>query len=125
MERLPDQSAEFKLLDDTAERPKLSPQLVAAAAAAAKPKSPVAAGKGAIPGRPRTVKGRGNRVHASEKRSPKTLEETLEILGADLLQIEGAKQKPVSGGAVRHLDVKVQKNSAFSRLLDRLAERKG
>jgi hypothetical protein len=127
MERLPDQSAEFKLLDDTAERPKLSPQLVAAAAAAAKPKSPVAGGKGAfhIPGRPRTVKGRGNRVQASEKRSPKTLEETLEILGADELQIEGAKRKPVSGAAVRHLDVKVQKNSAFSRLLDRLAERKG
>jgi hypothetical protein len=127
MERLPDQSAEFKLLDDTAERPKLSPQLVAAAAAAAKPKSAVAGGKGAfhIPGRPRTVKGRGNRVQASEKRSPKTLEETLEILGADELQIEGAKKKPVSGGAVRHLDVKVQKNSAFSRLLDRLAERKG
>jgi hypothetical protein len=124
MERLPDQSAEFKLLDDTAERPKLSPQLAAAAAAAAKPKSP-AAGKGAfhIPGRPRTVKGRGNRVQASERRSPKTLEETLEILGADQLQIEGAK-KPVSGGAVRHLEVKVQKNSAFSRLLDRLAERK-
>jgi hypothetical protein len=127
MERLPDQSAEFKLLDDTAERPKLSPQLVAAAAAAAKPKSPVAAGKGAlpIPGRPRIVKGRGNRVQASEKRSPKTLEETLEILGADQLQIEGAKQKPASAGTVRHLDVKVQKNSAFSRLLDRLAERKG
>ena len=62
-------------------------------------------------------------VYASEKRSPKTLEETLEILGADQLQIEGAKKKPASGGEVRHLDVKVQKNSAFSRLLDRLAER--
>ena len=125
--RLPDQSAEFKLLEDTAERPKLSSQLVAAAAATAKPKSPVAAGKGAlpIPGRPRIVKGRGNRVHASEKRSEKTLEETLEILGADQLQIEGTKKKPVSAGTVRHLDVKVQKNSAFSRLLDRLAERKG
>ncbi len=72
----------------------------------------------------RPVKGRGNRVHASEKRSPKTLEETLEILGADELQIEGAKKKkPVSDGAVRHVEVKVQKNSAFSRLLDRLAER--
>jgi hypothetical protein len=110
-ERLPEQSAEFKLLDDTAGRPKSS----GAAGKAALP----------IPGRPRIAKGRGNRVHASEKRSPKTLEETLEILGADQLQIEGAKKKLTSNGPVRHLDVKVQKNSAFSRLLDRLAERKG
>ena len=109
IERLPDQSAEFKLLEDTAERPKLSPDVVARTPA---PRA------GA-----RSVKGRGNRVHASERRSPKTLEETLEILGADQLQIEGAKKKPAGDAAVRHLDVKVQKNSAFSRLLDRLAER--
>ena len=122
IERLPEQSAEFKLLEDTAERPKLSPGLIAAAAQAAKPKT-AAAGKAVPRAAAKPVKGRGNRVHASERRSPKTLEETLEILGADQLQIEGAKKKPASDGAVRHLDVKVQKNSAFSRLLDRLAER--
>jgi hypothetical protein len=121
-ERLPDQSAEFKLLEDTAERPKLSPDLVAAAAEAAKPKAP-AARKPAPRVGGKSAKFRGNRVHANEKRSEKTLEETLEILGADLLQIEGAKRKPAGEGAVRHLDVKVQKNSVFSRLLDRLAER--
>jgi hypothetical protein len=125
IERIPDQSAEFKLLEDTAERPKLSPDLVAAAAAAAeaaKPKAP-AARKPAPRVGGKSAKFRGNRVHASEKRSPKTLEETLEILGADQLQIEGAKRKPASDGPVRHLDMKVRKNSAFSRLLDRLAER--
>jgi hypothetical protein len=115
-ERLPDQSAEFKLLDDTAERRKPAADVVT-------PKPAVAAAKVAPRAGARPVKGRGNRVHASEKRSPKTLEETLEILGADLLQIEGAKKKPARDGAVRHLDVKVQKNSALSRLLDRLAER--
>jgi hypothetical protein len=62
-------------------------------------------------------------VNAHEKRAPKTLEETLEILGADQLQIEGSRNKLVSGGAIRHVDMKVQKNSPFSRLLDRLAER--
>jgi hypothetical protein len=122
IERLPDESAEFKLLEDTAERPKLSADLVAAAAEAAKPKAPVA-GKGTPRVGGKSAKFRGNRVHASEKRSPKTLEETLEILGADQLQIEGAKRKPASDGPVRHLDMKVRKNSAFSRLLDRLAER--
>jgi len=126
-ERLPDQSAEFKLLDDTAETPMLSTALDAAFGATTTPSAkakPAAAGaKGPIPGRPRVVKNRGNRVHANEKRGPKTLEETLEILGADQLQMEGAKKKRTSDSPVRHLDVKVQKNSAFSRLLDRLAER--
>lgn len=122
LERLPDQSAEFKLLDDTAARPKLPADRVAPAAAV-KPQAPVATGKAAARAGARAVKGRGNRVQAAEMRSPKTLEETLEILGADQLQIEGAQQKPASDGPVRHLEVKVQRNSALSRLLDRLAER--
>ena len=135
IERLPDQSAEFKLLDDTAETPKLT---VAAAAAAAartagsasvtKPKPAMgraATGRPGAAGRApgKTAKSRGNRVHAQAKRGPQTLEETLEILGADQLQMEGDTKPLVSDGTVRHLDVKVQKNSPFSRLLDRLAER--
>ncbi|HTV78137.1 MAG TPA: hypothetical protein VMF03_07765 [Steroidobacteraceae bacterium] len=125
LERLPDQSAEFKLLDDTAERPKLPAAAAAAAAPApAKPQSPAAA-RPAPRAAAKPLKGRGNRVHASDKHGPKTLEETLEILGADELQIEGAKKrKPTTGGAVGQLAAKSQKNSAFSRLLDRLAERK-
>ena len=74
-----------------------------------------------MPGK--TARSRGNRVQANDKRAPQTLEETLEILGADQLQIEGATRKLVSEGGIRHMDVKVQKNSPFSRLLDRLAER--
>jgi hypothetical protein len=135
-ERLPTHTGEFKLLDDTGNTPK--PAAAASAAKpspAAKPKAgaqPAAAGNAAGGGRPaysgrvpgKTARSRANRVQAHEKRAPQTLEETLEILGADQLQIEGAATKKlVSEGAIRHLDMKVQKNSAFSRLLDRLSER--
>jgi hypothetical protein len=139
-ERLPDRTAEFKLLDDTAETPKLAAGAAAAAASksSAKPKTGTAA-LAAPPGRPRvagavkpgataraagrTVRGRGSRVQAHERRAPQTLEETLEILGADQLQMEGARPKLQSEGPIRHLDMKVQKHSPFSRLLDRLSER--
>jgi hypothetical protein len=117
-ERLPDASAEFKLHDATRETPQLLPDKMPAA----KPKA--APGKTAATGRlgHKGLKGRGHRVNAHEKRAPKTLEETLEILGADELQIEGAKKRAV-GGTVKHQDTKVQKHSPLSRLLDRLAER--
>ena len=74
-----------------------------------------------MPGK--TARLRSNRIPTPEKRAPKTLEETLEILGADQLQIDDGRKKLVSEGGIRHLDMKVQKNSPFSRLLDRLAER--
>jgi hypothetical protein len=134
-ERLPTHTGEFKLLDDTGNTPKPAAPAPAAKAPAAKPKAsapPAAAGNAAGGGRPaysgrvpgKTARSRANRVQAHEKRAPQTLEETLEILGADQLQIEGAATKKlVSEGAIRHLDMKVQKNSAFSRLLDRLSER--
>jgi hypothetical protein len=108
LERLPADSAEFKLLDDVAATPKVS-----AALAAALDGPPTA----------KAVKRRGHRVNAREKRSAKSLEETLEILGADELQIEGSKMKPVCDGAARPREGKAQKNSPFSRLLERLAER--
>lgn len=132
-ERLPTHTGEFKLLDDTANTPKLPAAPVATAKSAdtkPKPGAPATARKavggkpaysGRVPGK--TARSRGNRVQANDKRAPQTLEETLEILGADQLQIEGATRKLVSEGGIRHLDMKVQKNSPFSRLLDRLAER--
>jgi hypothetical protein len=108
LERRPADSAEFKLLDDVAETPKVSAALTAAL------DGPPAA---------KAVKRRSHRVNAREKRSAKSLEETLEILGADELQIEGSKMKPICDGAARPQEVKAQKNSPFSRLLERLAER--
>ncbi len=132
-ERLPERSGEFKLLDDTGNTPKPPMSKPAAAAGRTAPSAgaKTAAGKIAAAGKPaysgrvpgKTARVRANRVQAQEKRAPNTLEETLEILGADQLQMEGAKSKLVSEGGIRHLDIKVQKNSPFSRLLDRLAER--
>jgi hypothetical protein len=136
LERLPDRTGEFKLLDDTGPAPKLpsaaakAPAATASATAAAGKSSAAAKPKSAASGRlgstsrpgAKGAKSRG-RVNAHERRSPQTLEETLEILGAGELQIEGGRKELISEGQIRHLDVKVQKNSPFSRLLDRLAER--
>jgi hypothetical protein len=132
-ERLPERTAEFKLLDDTGPAPALpstAAKAPAAASAATAAKTPIAKPKSAASGRlgstgrapGKTAKARG-RVNANERRSPQTLEETLEILGAGELQMEGARRELISEGQIRHLDVKVQKNSPFTRLLDRLAER--
>ncbi|MDE2138212.1 MAG: hypothetical protein KGJ68_12315, partial [Gammaproteobacteria bacterium] len=63
------------------------------------------------------------RVGARERRGGPTLEETLEILGATELTIEADRGEIVNDTGVRHLQVEVQKNSPFSRLLERLSER--
>ncbi|MFZ0501118.1 MAG: hypothetical protein WAM52_18430, partial [Steroidobacteraceae bacterium] len=63
------------------------------------------------------------RVGARERRTPQTLEETLEILGANELAIDNGRRESVSDTGVRHLHIQVQKNTPFSRLLERLSER--
>lgn len=81
---------------------------------------PQAAGKAAAPaGRAPKVPGR---VRARERRAPQTLEETLEILGAGDLEMDTSGDTSSDTG-VRHLRVEVQKNTPFSRLLERLSER--
>ena len=60
---------------------------------------------------------------ARERRSPQTLEETLEILGASQLAIDDGSGETLNDSGVRHLQVEVQKNSPFSKLLERLSER--
>jgi hypothetical protein len=65
----------------------------------------------------------GSRVRAREKRGPQTLEETLEILGAGELEIDNGNGETLNESGVRHLRVEVQKNTPFSRLLERLSER--
>jgi hypothetical protein len=62
-------------------------------------------------------------VGARERRTPQTLEETLEILGANALAIDNRSSESVNESGVRHLRVEVQKNTPFSRLLERLSER--
>jgi hypothetical protein len=110
---------EFKLIDDKTDDV-VSPSLLAAQAQM-KPAKPAAKGVAS------TVKKKplGRRVRASERRSAQTLEETLEILGAGQLEMDDGRGELLNDSGVRHLRVEIQqpKNSAFSRLLDRLSER--
>jgi len=66
---------------------------------------------------------RPSRVAARDSRGPQTLEETLEILGASHLSMDTGRGEIINDSGVRHLRVEVQKNSPFSKLLERLSER--
>jgi hypothetical protein len=103
---------EFKLIDSDTPAAKL-----------AAPAKPTARAQQATPASAkRNVKG-GNTVRARERRGPQTLEETLEILGAGELEMDNGSGETLNESGVRHLRVEVQKNTPFSRLLERLSER--
>jgi hypothetical protein len=118
---------EFRLIDDDTANKAVSallrgklgatgqPAKVPPAARVTRPTPAAAAGP-----RART---RGGKVGARERRSPQTLEETLEILGASQLTIDDGSGETLNDSGVRHLRVEVQKNSPFSKLLERLSER--
>jgi hypothetical protein len=110
------ETGEFKLID--VHEP---PQLPARRAPTPKPvaKKPAAAAPAAKAHPARS----GGRIGIRERRGGPTLEETLEILGASELTIEDGRGEIVNDTGVRHLRVEVQKNSPFSRLLERLSER--
>ena len=118
---------EFKLIDDDTAKKQVTALLRAKreSASASSPKAAKAPGRpvpaAAASPRPR-VRG-GSKVGARERRSPQTLEETLEILGASELAIDQGSGETLNDTGVRHLRVEVQKNSPFSRLLERLSER--
>jgi len=108
-------SEEFKLFDDDA----------SALSEPAPPPPPVAE-KPAVPAEKRGPVRKNKplgRVRAKEQRSAKTLEETLEILGASELEIDRGTGETLNDTGVRHLRVEVQKNTPFAKLLDRLSER--
>jgi len=107
---------EFKLIDMKDEP---APLPSAARLAAGKPTAKAAARPAAAPA---AARARG-RVGARERRGGPSLEETLEILGATELTIEDDRGELLNDTGVRHLQVEVQKNSPFVRLLDRLSER--
>jgi hypothetical protein len=105
---------EFKLIDSDAVSPGVPPR--AANPKIALPKAPTQSPAARRPLKP-------GRVRAREQRSPHTLEETLEILGAGELEIDNGTGETLNESGVRHLRVQVQKNTPFSRLLERLSER--
>jgi len=114
---------EFKLIDsDDAPKSGAKPAGVATKAAPAKPAAAAARSAPQAVSSKRAVKGGGGRVGARERRGPQTLEETLEILGAGELEVDHGRESMNDTG-VRHLRVEVQKNTPFSRLLERLSER--
>ncbi len=84
--------------------------------------APALAAKSAAPSTPAASK-RAGRVRAREQRSPQTLEETLEILGASELEIDNGSGETLNESGVRHLRVEIQKNTPFRRLIERLSER--
>ena len=101
---------EFKLIDSD-EKPALPTGPAPALAAKSPAPSTHAASK------------RAGRVRAREQRSPQTLEETLEILGASELEIDNGSGETLNESGVRHLRVEIQKNTPFRRLIERLSER--
>jgi hypothetical protein len=66
-------------------------------------------------------------IHANTRAKPKTLEETLEILGAGQLQVADEDKALLNDSGVRHLKVEAgkAKPSKLSRLIERLSERIG
>ena len=128
----PQAEDEFKLIDNDTANTAVAALLQGRAQAPAKPGAkPVPKvvgravrqpGASAAPAKGRTRGGAG-KVGARERRGPQTLEETLEILGASQLQIDDGTGETLNDSGVRHLRVEVQKNSPFSRLLERLSER--
>jgi hypothetical protein len=111
------EAEEFKLIDIDEQELRLP---------AARPLAPKPAAKSPAraPGAAAKPRARGaGRVGMRERRGGPTLEETLEILGASELTIDDGRGEILNDTGVRHLRVEVQKNSPFSRLLERLSER--
>jgi len=121
-DRLPAATSEFKLFDATTEA-----RMLAAEKAATPPPAPLpsaaleATARGPTP--KRGAKRQPGKVGAREKRSPKTLEETLEILGAGDLEIDNGRGELLNDTGVRHLKMSVQKETPFTKLLDKLTDR--
>jgi hypothetical protein len=116
---------EFKLIED--ETPRAAPAPVAAQAPVTQPAAEVSQPAAAAQPPEASVrsapKGSGGKVNARERRTPQTLEETLEILGANELAMDSGTGQSLNDTGVRHLRVEFQKNTPFSRLLERLSER--
>ena len=121
---------EFKLIDSDDQPSSVAPvgKAVAARPAVGKAAPPAPAAARSAPQPPAItkrgpLKAGGGRVGARERRGPQTLEETLEILGAGELEVDNGSGETLNDTGVRHLRVEVQKNTPFSRLLERLSER--
>jgi hypothetical protein len=120
---------EFKLLDDDAAAPPSTSQRPAERPAplarSTKPTQRPAIGRALrqADSAPRVRERPAGKVGPRDRRGAPSLEETLEILGASELSIDNGTGETLNDSGVRHLRVKVQKESPFTRLLERLSER--
>jgi hypothetical protein len=114
---------EFKLIDSDDRPGSSAPAARSAAKPATAPAAPAARSAPQSAPAKRNPPKSGGRVGARERRGPQTLEETLEILGAGELEVDNGRGETLNDTGVRHLRVEVQKNTPFSRLLERLSER--
>jgi len=117
---------EFKLIEDDAAPPTAAQAAAARAAPSAgftKPRPAIGRALRQADSLPRARARPGGKVGARDRRGPQTLEETLEILGASELSIDNGTGGTINDSGVRHLRVQVQKESPFTRLLERLSER--
>ena len=114
---------EFKFIDDAADALPELPSRSREASGDGKPALPTRTGRGA-PGKRAVF--RAGRVHAARKTRQMTLEETLEILGANDLEVDARKKR-----ATDEIEVPAPaappsgKPSKLSRLFERLSERLG
>jgi hypothetical protein len=109
---------EFKLIDSED-----APEIASPRQGAAKPAAPAKSAQQPAAASRRAPKASNGRVRARDSRTPQTLEETLEILGAGELEMDNGTGETMNESGVRHLRVEVQKNTPFGRLLERLSER--
>jgi len=141
-DKITQETSEFKLFDDSqklavrnaqpaepapaakAEIAATGESAKAAQPAIRKPQPGAAPRAGAsYPGKRAVVRSAPGRVGARERRSPRTLEETLEILGADELEIDQGRGVVLKDRASHQKKAEVRKNSPFTKLLERLADR--
>ena len=114
---------EFKLIDsDVPATPAPAPRAAPKPAPVVARSAPQAASAKRAPAAAPAGQASGGRIGARERRGPQTLEETLEILGAGELEVDSGRES-LNDTGVRHLRVEVQKNTPFTRLLERLSER--
>jgi hypothetical protein len=108
------QPDEIKLLDDAS---------MAAQPRAATPTGGAKSGSAAARAAATRSKSLRGKERTAQRKSPYSLEETLEILGAGSLEIDNGRGELINESGVRHLKVEVRKNSPFQRLVARLTER--
>ncbi len=123
------QDGEFKFIDDLPPAKAAAPGNETATrttAASQPPRAGASRPPRGAPGKRAKLRPPGQ-IHGRAQAKPKTLEETLEILGANQLQVDNESGATINDSGVRHVRIEIDKGkpSKLSRLIERLSERRG